>query len=600
MKTARLLRESSERVRRQLHQLASPSTFGEMKPLALRQSKEIVQRIQNLNLSRSALQIADQALAQQEELLQRMSALRLSAANSTLSSAERNQLQKEWAQLIDEINRLGRDTQFNGLRLIDNSPEKLSWAVNSIESSLFTTPTSTASNLFKINVGTGSFRSGDAQLIATQGVVKTGDFNQDGLMDYATVNASPVEIYLNRGEGRFQKSESVNTDVGVFNFGDINGDGAQDLIYDIASGELGVNFGSGDGRFQNVGLTASTSFNGHLGTGDIDGDGRDEIAKSDAFGNVQIFKFNGASLEVIATIDDGIAGSAAYFIELKDFNNDGNLDLFYTTYGDTWTSYLQLGDGTGAFGSQIEFGSLAADGVSPDFADFNQDGFLDIAWSSFDNNGFYLGFGSASGTFTPFVVNTDVMYVVTDIEVGDINRDGFLDLAIVGDSVSGGQLRTYFGNGSGSFSLQSTVSRSGILPNPGSVALEDFTGDGILDLLDSTQTRLNVGRSKTQSLIPQLEEGVALEWSEELIQNALMQVQASRSRVGIELSKLELSETSLTRNQELIQNELESLEDPAEQIAELTREQILQNARIAVLAQANLQQQIVLQLLQLD
>jgi flagellin-like hook-associated protein FlgL len=79
-----------------------------------------------------------------------------------------------------------------------------------------------------------------------------------------------------------------------------------------------------------------------------------------------------------------------------------------------------------------------------------------------------------------------------------------------------------------------------------------------------------------------------------------MQVQASRSRVGIELSKLELSETSLTRNQELIQNELESLEDPAEQIAELTREQILQNARIAVLAQANLQQQIVLQLLQLD
>jgi flagellin-like hook-associated protein FlgL len=61
-----------------------------------------------------------------------------------------------------------------------------------------------------------------------------------------------------------------------------------------------------------------------------------------------------------------------------------------------------------------------------------------------------------------------------------------------------------------------------------------------------------------------------------------------------------LSETSLTRNQELIQNELESLEDPAEQIAELTREQILQNARIAVLAQANLQQQIVLQLLQLD
>ncbi|MCI1589971.1 flagellin N-terminal helical domain-containing protein [Heyndrickxia oleronia] len=97
-------------------------------PAGLAISEKMRAQIRGLNqASRNAqdaislIQTGEGALNETHAILQRMRELSVQAANDTLSDADRNAIQEEIDQLTEEITRIGNDTQFNTMKLLDGS-----------------------------------------------------------------------------------------------------------------------------------------------------------------------------------------------------------------------------------------------------------------------------------------------------------------------------------------------------------------------------------------------------------------------------------------------------------------------------------------------
>jgi flagellin len=69
----------------------------------------------------SLIQTAEGALNETHDILQRMRELAVQASNDTNTATDRSELQKEVNELIDEIDRIAKNTQFNEQNLLDGS-----------------------------------------------------------------------------------------------------------------------------------------------------------------------------------------------------------------------------------------------------------------------------------------------------------------------------------------------------------------------------------------------------------------------------------------------------------------------------------------------
>ncbi len=74
--------------------------------------------VRNANDAISMTQVMEGALGQIGDILQRMRDLAVQSANATNSQSDRDALQVEFRQLQLEIERIGRDTQFNGINVL--------------------------------------------------------------------------------------------------------------------------------------------------------------------------------------------------------------------------------------------------------------------------------------------------------------------------------------------------------------------------------------------------------------------------------------------------------------------------------------------------
>ena len=171
------------------------------------------------------------------------------------------------------------------------------------------------------------------------------------------------------------------------------------------------------------------------------------------------------------------AGSGPNAVAAGDFNGDGIQDAAIANIGSGDVTIL-LGNGSGGFsaatGSPFAVETGAA---SLAVGDFNGDGVQDLAVGNYDSNNLTVLLGNGSGGFSaatgsPFAVGTEP----ASLAVGDFNGDGIQDLVIAGSRVA-----VLLGNGSGGFSL-TPGSPFAVGPGAPSVAVGDFNGDGIQDL----------------------------------------------------------------------------------------------------------------------
>ncbi|OPX94331.1 MAG: Flagellin [Pelotomaculum sp. PtaB.Bin104] len=89
------------------------------------QVRGLNQAIRNSQDGISLIQTAEGALNESHSILQRMRELSVQAANDTLTSSDRLEIQKEIDQLTSELNRIANTTEFNTKKLLDGSAAAL-------------------------------------------------------------------------------------------------------------------------------------------------------------------------------------------------------------------------------------------------------------------------------------------------------------------------------------------------------------------------------------------------------------------------------------------------------------------------------------------
>jgi flagellin len=121
-----------------------------------RQVRGLTQATANAQDGISAVQTAEGALSEVHDMLQRMNELATKAANGTMSTDDRKDVQREMNSLITEIDRVASTTKFNEIYLLSGSGavgSNFSKTVNNVSMTTGVDPNGGKDLKFKLHVG---------------------------------------------------------------------------------------------------------------------------------------------------------------------------------------------------------------------------------------------------------------------------------------------------------------------------------------------------------------------------------------------------------------------------------------------------------------
>jgi flagellin len=210
----------------------------------------------NAGQASSMLQIADGAMARGNDILQRMKSLAVQAASGQLSDTERAILNTEYSALKSEITRIGKDTEFNSVKLLAGSQSFNPEAVNSdsfvgsngVDGVRFNNLTYAGSNT-SIGVslngqsdtnGNYTIGASDAAGNAWTAVVGSASFSSNLLTTPTSVTltstdaqvAGTVTVDLNTA---FENNDSLN---GASNEGTVSGTSTTSFTFKVGTGSV--------------------------------------------------------------------------------------------------------------------------------------------------------------------------------------------------------------------------------------------------------------------------------------------------------------------------------------------------------------------------
>ncbi len=248
------------------------------------------------------------------------------------------------------------------------------------------------------------------------GGVAIGDLNNDGLPDiYFTANMEPDQLYLNKGELKFENiTVSANLDdtphwtTGV-TMADVNADGWLD-IYVCQSGQVSeerrrnlLYINNGDLTFSEQAAAFGLddpSYSNHASFFDYDRDGDLDMYLL----NHPIRRFSNFDVALMKQQRDPLAGDKLY-------RNDNG-------------SFVDVSVEAGIIGNPLGFGLSAV------VSDINLDGWPDLYVANDYIEEDYLYINQQNGTFVNEIANrlTHASYSSMGTDIADINNDGLPDV----------------------------------------------------------------------------------------------------------------------------------------------------------------------------
>ncbi|MHC4877828.1 MAG: Calx-beta domain-containing protein, partial [Planctomycetota bacterium] len=337
-------------------------------------------------------------------------------------------------------------------------------------------------------------------------VVESGERGDEG------VGITISDVQLSEGDGfiltgGFAFPSTLSPFFGTA--GDFDGDGDQDLAIPAGRptgsttptpGEIRIFLNDGTGIFTPAGsaIFASDSFEPVLDSGDLNGDGLDDLVVSSFFSGEAVVYLSTGGGTIGTPVRIGIA-VGVLGVRLADMNGDGDLDVVATTPGaqggvfspDTLGQvFVSQNNGSGGFGPATGVNAVGGNTFNQsrqfDVGDVNGDGSVDVvvANEALGNVSVLTNDGTGALTVLGTAATSEPP---ARVDLGDLDGDGDLD-AVVTHNLNGGTVlprsaSVFLNNGTGTFTLGSVITASTSAAFAGGLFVVDVDSDGDDDVM---------------------------------------------------------------------------------------------------------------------
>jgi len=261
------------------------------------------------------------------------------------------------------------------------------------------------------------------------------DLDGDGDLDVVVSNddPDPKRVHLNRGDGTFEVSSTFGRGewptrhIAVV---DLNGDRLPDVVlanrYGQASGPSYICFGTPGGGFGEDCPEISTGSATTITAGDVNGDGAMDLVVPHRDGGQSYVLLNDGTGRFPERRPFGPPDAAIRSARPSDMNGDGIVDLAVI---DQRTGPAVLwGRADGSYTVPVPLGDSGATPYALAVADLDRDGRPDVIVGHVQATP-VVYFNEGAGSFTP-VSFGDAEGTAYGFAFGDVDEDGFLDIAM--------------------------------------------------------------------------------------------------------------------------------------------------------------------------
>jgi flagellin len=540
------------------------------------QIRGLNQAVRNANDGISLSQTAEGALAESGNALQRIRELAIQSANSTNSASDRQALNAEAQQLLSEVQRIAQTTQFNGQNILDGSFSSAQFQVgaNANQTISFgiagaTTDTLGAYQATSTAVTSTAFDGAGFTINGVEIGVSAETSAAGVTADSATAKATAINAQSSLTGVTATAANEVVGAAPIARAGLSNG---ELRINDIAVGAIASSTNAvTQGRNAATAINAVSNQTGVTATADAStgaltlstADGRNiqiDSGSADADGATAIYNATGLSVNATAP-----TGNDSFTVTTAAFDTTPTADLL--TVGDT----------------------VVIDGVTYEFTD---DADSVTAANAGDELRDMINEQFAAGNTTVQGTGTGAGVVVTNALLGNNGAQAaYYDETGVTDADA--VTITGFANGTdGTYAANGLTTRGTLTLS----SAANFTLGGA-DLANAGLASANPALSALNEVDISTVEGANAAIA--VLDGALSQVTSIRADLGAVQNRFSSTVSNLQATSENLSAARSRILDAdfAQETANLTRAQILQQAGTAILAQANAIPQNVLSLL---